>query len=73
MIDKWGRFPTFAAKIGTGPGTVIIVRRDRSFHVGQRIKFAEVSALRGMSTGVTPPWQSGTIWRIDDNRLFISR
>lgn len=71
-LNRWGRFPLFDAKISTGPSSLVIVRRARKFHVGQLIWFVEWSDLRGMCIGVTPPWRRGTIWKIENERLFIN-
>lgn len=51
----------------------MVVKRDRKFYVGQFIYYANEYDLRGMSTGCTPPWERGRIWKIEDNRLFINR
>jgi hypothetical protein len=57
-IGRWGRFPTFQAKIGTGPSAVIIVKRVRDFWATQWIQFAEINDLKGMCVGCTPKWRS---------------
>jgi len=72
-IGRWGRFPTFQAKIGTGPSAVIIVKRVRDFHVDQWIQFAERSDLAGMCVGCTPTWHGGIITKIENDRLFVDR
>ena len=71
-VRRWGRFPLFPAKVGTGPSTLILVRRDRTFAVGQRIKFATLDDVQGMCQGVTPRWRNGVVWKIDGGRLFVS-
>ena len=50
-----------------------MIKRIRKFQEGQRIEFCDTKDLRGMSTGCTPPWKSGRIWKIDGDRLFISK
>lgn len=67
-----GRMPTFYAKVGTMSGSVIVVKRTRDFEVGQKIQFAEIRDLEGCSVGMAPRWRGGEIWKIDDNRLFIT-
>lgn len=73
LLQTWGRRPTYSAKVGTRGSTVVIVKRVRKFFVGQSIEFCELSSLRGMSKGCTPPWKRGTVYKIDDNRLFIEQ
>lgn len=70
-VGHWGRRPYYSAKVGTGPGTLILVKRARKFSVGQRIDFCDTSVVRGMSTGCTPKWDGGKIWKIEHNRLFV--
>jgi hypothetical protein len=70
-VDRWGRHPLYQAKVGSGPSDLIMVRRARKFRVGMNIHFATISDVRAMSTGVTPKWRSGNIWKIEDNRLFV--
>lgn len=70
-VGRWGRFPTFQAKVGTGSSSCILVRRTRRFSVGQFIAFAEEHHLAGMATGCTPKWRRGRVWKIEDDRLFI--
>ncbi len=70
---RHGRQPTFQAKIGTMPGSIIIVKRVRDFEVGQRIQYADTYELRGMSVGMAPRWSGGIIWKIEDNRLYVDR
>lgn len=70
-IGRWGRQPTFQAKIGTGPSAVVIVRRTRRFKVGQHIQFADIHDLSGMCVGCTPKWRGGHIYKIENDRLFI--
>lgn len=72
-INHWGRQPLYQAKIGTLPGSLIMVRRARKFYVEQRIEFAELDDVRGMSVGMSPKWQHGIIWKIEGNRLFVNR
>lgn len=71
-VDARGRLPVYKAKVGTMPGSLIVVRRDRTFWVGQCIKFAETHALRGQSIGVTPAWRNGSVWKIEDDRLYLN-
>jgi len=68
-----GRHPTFQAKIGTMPGTIIIIKRVRNFEVGQHIEFADICDLLGMSVGMAPRWQRGVIWLIEGNRLYVNK
>jgi len=70
-IGSWGRFPTFQAKVGTGPSAVIVVKRVRDFRVGQWIQFAETHDLTGMLVSSPPRWRGGVIARIDGDRLFL--
>ena len=70
-IGRWGRRPTYSAKVGTRGSTVVLVKRVRSFFVGQRIEYCETSDLCGMSVACTPTWRKGIVYRIDGNRLFI--
>jgi hypothetical protein len=70
---RWGRFPTYQAKVGTMSGSIIIVKRLRDFEVGQRVQYAETYELRGTSTGMAPKWSGGIIWKIESDRLFIER
>lgn len=69
---RWGRRPTYAAKVGTFGSTVIVVKRARRFKVNQRIEFAELTDLDGMSVGCTPKWRHGLIWKIEGDRLFVN-
>lgn len=68
----WGRYQTYYAKVGTMPGSIILIKRVRTFSVDQRIEFCEAMDLRGMSTGCTPTWRSGIVWKIEDNRIFVN-
>lgn len=71
--EKWGRFPMFFAKVGTGPSDLVIVRKVRKFFVGQRINFVRSDDVKGMKKGSSPDWwRVGIVWKIEDNRLFIS-
>jgi hypothetical protein len=70
--QKWGRQPTWYAKVGTLSGTTVIIKRARTFEVGQRIEFADLCDLRGTSRNMAPRWRTGYIWKIDDHRLFIT-
>lgn len=72
-ISWWGRKPLYSAKIGTTSSNLIMVRRVRRFRVGQSIMFAAIADVEGMSVGCTPPWRSGNIWKIENNRLFVER
>ena len=69
--QMWGRRPTWYAKVGTMSGSVIVVYQPKEFHVGQRILFAELHKLKGTSKRMTPRWESGQIYKIEDSRLFI--
>lgn len=71
MCESWGRFPLYSAKIGTGPSNCIIVKRARRFFVGQRIEYSTLNDLQGRSTGCTPTWTSGVIWKIEGDRLYV--
>ena len=71
-LARWGRFPTYLAKVGTMGSTCIVVKRTRRFHVGQSIQFAETSDLTGMCKGMPPRWRYGDIWKIEDDRLFVN-
>lgn len=71
-VGRRGQQPTYQAKIGTMSGSIIIVKRARKFKVGQRIEFADTLDLRGCSVSVAPKWRTGTIWLIEDDRLFIN-
>lgn len=71
-VGRWGRYTTYLAKVGTFSSCIVLVKRVRKFHVTQRIEFAEEHALRGCSKGIAPQWRTGYIWKIEDNRLFIS-
>jgi len=71
-MGQRGRQPTFQAKIGTMSGSIIIVKRVRDFEVGQKIQFAELRDLEGCSVGMAPRWRGGEIWKIEDNRLFVT-
>lgn len=72
-VGRWGKFPTYDAKVGTFSGCRILIKRARKFTIGQRIEYAEEQNLRGMSTGCTPTWQPGKIWDIQDNRIFVNK
>lgn len=69
---NWGRYTTYLAKVGTLSSCLVLVKRVRKFHVKQRIEFVEEHSLRGCSKGIAPRWRQGYIWKIEDNRLFIS-
>lgn len=75
----WGRRPYFSAKIGSMCGSLVLIKGARKFeatqfHEGQRIQFCDTQRMRGMWTGATPQWKTGTIWKLegDDGRIFIS-
>lgn len=70
---QWGRFPTYCAKIGTLGSSCVLIKRVRQFHEGQHIYYCDEPDLHGMSTGCTPTWHRGCIWKIEDNRLFINK
>jgi hypothetical protein len=59
--------------VGTFSGCIVLIKRVRKFLEGQRIEFCDTKDLRGMSTGCTPKWEAGKIWKIDGGRLFISK
>lgn len=71
-IGRWGRFPTFAGKVGTGSSCCLLIKRARRFYVEQRIEFAMEHELRGCSTGMSFRWHVGIIWKIEDERLFVN-
>jgi hypothetical protein len=71
-VDRWGRKPLYQAKVGTMSGSLIMVKRARDFEVDQRIEFAELQDVRGMSVSMAPRWRTGIIWKIEDDRLFIN-
>ena len=69
-VGHWGRFKTFLAKIGTMPGSVIIIKGNKSaFQNGQRVWFVEKDTYR--PARYHEAWQEGIIDKIEDNRLFI--
>jgi hypothetical protein len=70
-VSSWGRLPLFRAKVGTGPGTLVLIRRVREFYVGQDLKFCKHTAVEGMCKGCTPPWVSGHVYDIKGDLLFI--
>lgn len=72
-IGRWGRFPTFEAKIGSTSSCCVLVRRARAFYVDQGIDYCDEQDLQGMSKSCTPTWQRGHIWKIEANRLFINK
>lgn len=71
-VGSWGRLPTYQAKVGTGSSCCVVIKRARKFHVEQRVEFADIEDLRGMCVGMAPKWRPGLIWKIEDDRLFIS-
>lgn len=71
-IGQWGRFPTFAGKVGTHSSCCLLIKRVRKFHVEQRIEFAIEHELRGCSKGIAPRWKTGIIWKIEDDRIFVN-
>jgi len=71
-VSRWGRFPLYQAKVGTGSSTTIMVKRQREFFVGQRMQFAERSDVEGMCVACTPKWRDGSVWKIEDGRLFVN-
>ena len=70
-ISRWGKQPLYQAKIGTGPSALIMVKRQRRFHVGQRLQFADREDVRGMCVGCTPKWRGGIVWKIESDRLYV--
>lgn len=75
----WGRRPYFSSKVGSMSSAMVLIKGARkyeptAFHEGQRIQFCDTDRLRGMTTGCTPQWRTGTIWKLecDDGRIFIS-
>lgn len=68
-----GKAPTFYAKIGTMPGTTIVTNGVRKFEVGQRLEYADTANLQGMHHSVEPRWETGKVWQIADNRVFLNR
>jgi hypothetical protein len=72
-VDRWGRRLVYAAKVGTMSGTLVLIKRARRFYEGQFIYYVETKELEGMSTGCTPRWHYGTIWKIEGGRIFINR
>lgn len=58
-----GKRPVFAAKIGTHPGTLIVIRRHRQrrFKIGDYIRFFELSSTVGMRKRATPEYHGGFI------------
>lgn len=73
---NWGGRPTFDSKIGTFSSNLVVIKHARKrgptrFKVNQRIEFATLKSLIGLSIGMTPPWRKGTIWDIQMERLFI--
>lgn len=67
----WGRKPLYSAKVGTGPSNLVMIKRIRDFDPGMAIQFAAMEDVRGMCVGVTPNWRRGTIWKIENDRIFI--
>ena len=41
IAGRWGRYPLFLAKVGTMPGSLVMIKRARSFEAGQIIQFSE--------------------------------
>jgi hypothetical protein len=72
-IGRWGRYPTFQAKVGTLGSTCVLIRRQRAFSEGDVIRYCEEHHLKGMGKSCTPIWQPGRIWKIEGDCLFISR
>jgi hypothetical protein len=72
-IGRWGKHPTFAAKIGTYSSACVLIRRKRQFREGDALYFCDERDLKGMSKSCTPVWKFGRIWKIEGDRLFISR
>jgi len=70
-VGHWGRFPTYQAKVGTGPSTVIIVRGLRLFVPGMGVKFAEVHDLSGIRVGCKPTWRDGYISKVELDRIYL--
>ena len=69
---RWGRFPLFMAKIGTMPGSTILVKRARRFYKGQSLSFCKLENVMGICKGCTPRWQRGYVWMVESGRLFIN-
>ena len=67
----WGRKPVFLSKVGTGPSTLVLIKRVRKFHVGQHIEFCNRRDVDGMCVGGTPKWKHGHIYDIRNEMLFI--
>ena len=65
--------PLFAAKLGTGPGNLLLIRGVRSFYIGQRIKYIEQRVFESGSTHTILRWQSGLIYDINENYLFVEK
>jgi hypothetical protein len=72
-IGRWGKYPVFAAKIGSLGSSCVLVKRKRSFAEGDAIEYCNERDLDGMSKSCTPKWERGTVWKVDGDRLFISR
>jgi len=64
--DRWGKFPTYLAKVGSGCSCLILIKRVREFWVGQQIQYCREDDLRGMSVGMAPKWRIGEIWKIEE-------
>lgn len=73
IVNRWGRFPLFQAKIGTMPGCLVMIRRQRLFTAGEIVKYATLDSVKGMCVGCTPRWESGMISKVGEDRLFIDR
>jgi hypothetical protein len=70
-VSYWGRKPVYLAKVGTGPSTLVLIKRVRKFKVGQYIYFCNRRDVEGMRVGTTPRWKSGHIYDIRGTMLFI--
>ena len=73
ITGRWGRYPLFLAKVGTMPGSLVMIKRARSFEAGQIIQFSEERENSGRCKSCTPRWHGGRISKVGDDRLFIDR
>lgn len=72
-VGAFRRWKTWVAKVGTHSSCRVLIKRDRKFCVGQRIEFLEEYFAKMYGHGVTPRWESGRIWKISNDVLFIER
>lgn len=74
-IARKGKRQIWQAKVGTGPSTNVFLKRNsQTLHwIGERISYCETQDVEGISSRVTPPWQSGIVRDIRDGRLFIEK